>query len=316
MKCPQCGYVCFADLSECKKCGHHFAQTEEPKNSPSTIPISHGRETSLFPPEPRQRPGAPPPRGREPVDAAASFLAGGLKPAISDASSPLKPRTSGAARNTLDCAFVDRPSGGNKPDLVSIPLGRSVRPVLDRDASPANRRMPDDFAGALRSRPDVVEFTTGPATTARARVNDDEIPAAPLGKRFLAAVVDALILLAAACLFAGLFTAARGRLELHSLDLVVVGFIALFWVFFYFDLFTAFALRTPGQAAFGLSVRNLDGDPPTHTESLLRAFGYLVSIVALMVGFLWAAMDSDGMAWHDHISGTLLVDEREPRGTP
>lgn len=58
----------------------------------------------------------------------------------------------------------------------------------------------------------------------------------------------------------------------------------------------------------GLALRNLEGGSPTRQESLLRAFGYLVSIASFMLGFLWAAMDSDGLAWHDHISGTMLVE--------
>ncbi|MGH9398388.1 MAG: RDD family protein [Terriglobia bacterium] len=215
------------------------------------------------------------------------------------------------AGNILDRAFEDRASRGNQLDLGSVPLDRPVRPIMDQAASRVNRpgKAPGDFVESPRSRPIMVEFAGTPLSASRAGIDPDEISVAPLSKRFLAGVLDGFILLAAACLFAGLFTLARGRLEPRSLDLAVVAFIALFWVFFYFGLFTALALRTPGQSAMGLTVRNLDGDPPTRQEALLRAFGYLVSIVALMIGFLWAAMDGDGMAWHDHISGTLLVEE-------
>ncbi|MGH9451793.1 MAG: RDD family protein [Terriglobia bacterium] len=198
---------------------------------------------------------------------------------------------------------------GAKPDLESIPLDRPVSTGLDRAAVPVSRRRPDHFVDP-HPQPIVMEFAKVPLSAPGAQAEPDEIPAAPLGKRFLAAGIDVLILVAAACLFGGLVTAARGRLEPRSLDIAVLGFIALFWIFFYVDLFTAFALHTPGQAAMGLSVRNLDGGPPTHPEALLRAFGYIVSIVALMLGFLWAAMDSDGMAWHDHISGTVLIEDR------
>ncbi|MGH9342610.1 MAG: RDD family protein [Terriglobia bacterium] len=135
-----------------------------------------------------------------------------------------------------------------------------------------------------------------------------EPTAAPLHKRVLAGMADAGILLMAGCLFAGLFALVKGNLDSTPLDLIVAGFIAVFWIFVYFGLFTAVALRTPGQAAFGLSVSNLDGERPTRQEAFLRAFGYLVSLAALMLGFLWAAMDSDGMSWHDHISGTILVE--------
>jgi hypothetical protein len=40
---------------------------------------------------------------------------------------------------------------------------------------------------------------------------------------------------------------------------------------------------------------------------LWRAFGYLVSTGALLLGFVWALVDSDGFTWHDRMSGTFLA---------
>ncbi|MGH9377431.1 MAG: RDD family protein [Terriglobia bacterium] len=177
-------------------------------------------------------------------------------------------------------------------------------------SSVSNRGGPENL-GQTPQRPrqldqlELLDATFGSSPDAAASY---EIAAAPLRKRFLAGVADTGILLAAGCLFAGLFTLVRGKLEYTPLGLAVAGLIAVFWIFIYFGSFTAVTLRTPGQAAFGLSVTNLDGERPTRQEALLRAFGYLVSLAALMLGFLWAVMDSDGMAWHDHISGTILVE--------
>lgn len=96
--------------------------------------------------------------------------------------------------------------------------------------------------------------------------------------------------------------------QLAPLSLGVLLALGVFWLFTYFAAFTLLTLSTPGQAMMGLWVRNFDGGIPTRQECLLRAFGYLVSIASVMLGFLWAAMDSDGLAWHDHISGTLLTE--------
>jgi len=66
----------------------------------------------------------------------------------------------------------------------------------------------------------------------------------------------------------------------------------------------------------GLEVRTLDGASPTATDSVLRAVGYLVSTSALMLGFVWALVDSDGLTWHDRMSGTCVTErdwEAEPR---
>lgn len=136
---------------------------------------------------------------------------------------------------------------------------------------------------------------------------DPPLPdSAPLGRRFTAGLLDALILLGAAAGFVMVFWAAGGRFLAQSAELAVAGFVAVFLVLFYFGLFGALALATPGERWCGLMVRNLDGGFPTPQESLWRALGYLVSISALMVGFIWALVDSDGLTWHDRISGTYL----------
>jgi uncharacterized RDD family membrane protein YckC len=96
---------------------------------------------------------------------------------------------------------------------------------------------------------------------------------------------------------------------LHSLDFGIVISAAGFFLLLYFALFTALAFATPGQSALALRVRTLDGETPEPAAAIWRAFGYLVSTAALMLGFLWAALDSDGLAWHDRMSGTCLVAE-------
>ncbi|HTV55068.1 MAG TPA: RDD family protein [Terriglobia bacterium] len=140
-----------------------------------------------------------------------------------------------------------------------------------------------------------------------------EIHSAPLGKRFIAGVIDGIVLIAAASLFTIvarlvpiLLGVAAVRVKFGPFNLATLMCVAAFWIFTYFSAFSALTGSTPGQAAMGLAVLNLDGQPPTRQECLLRAFGYLVSIASVMLGFVWAAMDSDGLAWHDHISGTYL----------
>jgi uncharacterized RDD family membrane protein YckC len=142
-----------------------------------------------------------------------------------------------------------------------------------------------------------------------------EIRSAPLGKRFGAGIIDSIVLVAAGLVFAivarlvpSLFGLAGGRIQFGPLNLAMLLSVAAFWIFTYFAVFSALTWATPGQAAMGLSVLNFDGALPTGQECLLRGFGYLVSIASVMLGFLWAAMDSDGLAWHDHISGTYLGD--------
>jgi hypothetical protein len=46
---------------------------------------------------------------------------------------------------------------------------------------------------------------------------------------------------------------------------------------------------------------------PTVRESCWRAFGVLVSTSALLLGFIWAWVDSQGLTWHDRMSGTFIT---------
>ena len=132
-------------------------------------------------------------------------------------------------------------------------------------------------------------------------------PPAPLGRRFLAGLADTGVLFLGAGLFALIFWRAGGHVSPTPINLAVGSIIAAFLIFFYFGLFTALSFSTPGLLWMGIEVRNLEGTPPTLAESLLRAFGYLVSTSALMLGFIWAAVDGDSLTWHDRMSGTCLM---------
>jgi uncharacterized RDD family membrane protein YckC len=130
---------------------------------------------------------------------------------------------------------------------------------------------------------------------------------APIGRRFLAGLADTLVLLSAAGLFGIVFWWAGGRLSLERLNLLVLAFIAGFFVLVYFALFTALTSSTPGLLWMGLEVRNAEGNYPGAWQSAWRAFGYLVSVAGAMLGFIWALVDSERLTWHDRISGTCLV---------
>ncbi len=156
-----------------------------------------------------------------------------------------------------------------------------------------------------------LEIVVGPsevdAPAAPSQLALQAFPVAPLGRRFLAGLVDGLVLLLGAGLFALIFWRAGGHLTPVPPNLAIVALIAVIFVWAYFGLFTALTFSTPGLTWMEIEVRNMEGCPPAPQESLLRAFGYLVSISALMIGFLWALVDSEGLSWHDRISGTFLT---------
>jgi uncharacterized RDD family membrane protein YckC len=156
-----------------------------------------------------------------------------------------------------------------------------------------------------------LEIIVGPsevdAAAAASQLELQALLVAPLGRRFLAGLVDALVLLLGAGVFALIFWRAGGHLTPVPPNLAIVALIAVIFVWAYFGLFTALTFSTPGLVWMGIEVRSMEGWPPAPRESLLRAFGYIVSISPLMIGFLWALVDGEGLTWHDRISGTFLT---------
>jgi uncharacterized RDD family membrane protein YckC len=138
-------------------------------------------------------------------------------------------------------------------------------------------------------------------------VDPNGIYLAPLGRRFTAGLTDALVLLAGAVLFGIVQWRFCGALTLTPLNIVVLGLAAVFLIFAYFALFAAVTSATPGLIWMGCEIRNLSGDYPTMSESCWRGFGVLVSLSALMLGFIWAWFDSDTLTWHDRMSGTVVT---------
>lgn len=69
--------------------------------------------------------------------------------------------------------------------------------------------------------------------------------------------------------------------------------------------------RSVGKLVLGLRVERKDnGEAPGPARGFLRTFGYVVSTIPLLLGFLWAAWDKDRQAWHDKMAGTVVVSTR------
>jgi uncharacterized RDD family membrane protein YckC len=88
------------------------------------------------------------------------------------------------------------------------------------------------------------------------------------------------------------------------LGLYGVAFFALVAV--YFLLFMLSASQTPGMKRRGLIVVNRDGDTLNPKEACMRGFGYLISILPLLLGFVWMLIDPEHLTWADKVSGTYI----------
>lgn len=194
------------------------------------------------------------------------------------------------------------------PVLDSLPLERAEAPAALAGEFPVQPPPP-----AERPVEIVLESPLPPVESPA----PEDVPmvyrVASLGRRFLAGLADALLLALAGGLFAFIFWRAGGHFSPHPLNYAVLAFIVTFFILAYFGAFTSLASATPGLLWVGLEVRNLEGNSPTIKESCWRAIGYLVSMAALMLGFVWALVDGEGLTWHDRMSGTF-VSSFEARG--
>ncbi len=54
------------------------------------------------------------------------------------------------------------------------------------------------------------------------------------------------------------------------------------------------------------------GEPASPLQCVIRYLGYIVSGLALGLGFLWVAFDKRKQGWHDKIARTLVVSTARP----
>jgi uncharacterized RDD family membrane protein YckC len=83
-----------------------------------------------------------------------------------------------------------------------------------------------------------------------------------------------------------------------------IGFLLLIAI--YFLLFMLSASQTPGMKARHLTVVTREGTPLDPRSACMRGFGYFISLIPLMLGFVWALLDPEHLTWADKVSGTYI----------
>jgi uncharacterized RDD family membrane protein YckC len=132
---------------------------------------------------------------------------------------------------------------------------------------------------------------------------------APILSRVAGSAIDFLVVAFASSPFAAIIELTNGNWG----DLRVVasmGGIVLIVMFLYLTAATALAGRTWGMSL--VSLRAVDADtglPPTTKQSVGRALLYILSLITLGLGILYALFDAEGRTAHDYLSGTAVVRE-------
>ena len=76
----------------------------------------------------------------------------------------------------------------------------------------------------------------------------------------------------------------------------------------YFTGFWSWRGQTVGMMPFNMQVVSVaDGKKIDWVRGLLRYVGFVVSIIPLFLGLIWAAFDARKQGWHDKIAGTLVI---------
>ena len=118
---------------------------------------------------------------------------------------------------------------------------------------------------------------------------------ADTGTRFLAALIDALIM---GAISGVVFSILRNPGNLVSLILLVV----YDWYFW-----TRYNGQTPGKMVMKIRVIKKDGTPMQDADAIIRAIVWHIGAACFGLGLLWAAWDENRQGWHDKVANTYVV---------
>jgi len=139
-----------------------------------------------------------------------------------------------------------------------------------------------------------------------------EFPLAGVGARFLALIVDGLIV-SLPGIGVGIPTVFLLRANLQMALLAVIGialavllcFILALWNDVYLPATRGYSL---GKKMLGLRIYTVDGQSPIGMgKAVVRFLGRIPSGMCLYLGYLWALFDERRQTWHDKFAGTLVV---------
>ncbi|MDT5063251.1 MAG: hypothetical protein QOH63_3710 [Acidobacteriota bacterium] len=172
-------------------------------------------------------------------------------------------------------------------------------------AAPASRPQPK--RAAVEVAAEAPPLVSEPETSEAIPVEEFYDDRAPFMKRIAGGLIDLVVVAFASSPFAAIIELTNGNWADWRVIASMSG-IVLAVMFLYLTASTALAGRTWGMSL--VSLRAVDAEtglPPTTKQSVGRALLYVVSLITLGLGLLYALFDAEGRAVHDHLSGTAVV---------
>jgi uncharacterized RDD family membrane protein YckC len=134
----------------------------------------------------------------------------------------------------------------------------------------------------------------------------NRIRLASLGRRLMALVVDASLVLAVFVFVAAQFVShAKQMPGLRAAEFGAVLAVLLITAA-YQALFLTLSKVTPGMLYAGIALCTFNGHSPSREQRGRRLTGLLLSVLPLGLGLVWALFDDDHLTWHDRLSKTYL----------
>ena len=195
-------------------------------------------------------------------------------------------------------------SGAHKVMELPVPVSRPKR----RNA-PAQRRISAGQGGARKATAQNgaqqnLVFEDLSAQDSVPLIYCDAPVANPL-HRAVAGFLDGAMVLASLGLFMVTVEICGMHVVLTSTTApLYVGILAVL-ALFYKLLFCVSGADTPGMVWTQLRLLNFDGQIPDRDERVQRMFGSFLSYTVGGLGMVWALVDEEKLAWHDHISKTF-----------
>jgi len=153
---------------------------------------------------------------------------------------------------------------------------------------------------------------------------------AGLGRRFIAFIVDIILVLIAGSIVITFFSLTNGLkyayymgvshvhyselTEVGTLDAAVGPILAAFgmlvvvipWLYFA-GFESSRSQATPGKVLMHLIVTDIQGGKPSFARTTLRFFGKFISTLIIFIGFIMIGFTKKRQGLHDKIAGTLVL---------
>jgi len=126
----------------------------------------------------------------------------------------------------------------------------------------------------------------------------DSIQYAGWGQRFLAYIVDWIFLAIVGALI----------LQFSRGNLIIANSLMIITTLIYFGSTLSKSGQTLGKKMVGIKVLSLSTmQPPSYMQAIGRYFGYYLSVIPIMIGFLAPLWTEKKQAFHDSVANTIVV---------